>query len=207
MIRTPLRLNPALLAAVLDASVNAPSRRVNVRNTQQSPTPLSDDLEWIGNVYTDDPAAYAHFDISGLRNIYRHFPQLVDSCVTMMGSQTGLDFQPSNVVLIRTLGSIQMHKDLGAHRCKFNFGIRNSQAARTLLYDDNRRLLHAERLQDGVGYLLNSSMFHSVEADPGQTEYRYFLTFTTSLDVQTVLYRTGYAVPPELHHALYPTQL
>jgi hypothetical protein len=95
---------------------------------------------------------------------------------------------PDRIHLIRTVGSIPPHRDEGGRMCCINIGLKNSSSAITKLSNDGIRenfsINNTEyTIEDGVGYLLNTNHFHSVEGDLAIPRYLITYGFGTKFEI------------------------
>lgn len=108
--------------------------------------------------------------------------EMTDKIVEIFQSTFSKNFKPDKkrVHLLRTIGSIVKHKDEANRLCCINVGIKNSSVAITKISTDGIRKNFEKnsydiKLEDGIGYLLNTNQWHSVE---GTVETpRYLITY------------------------------
>jgi hypothetical protein len=123
-------------------------------------------------------------DIAFTRHTWKHeiLTEFTDKVVGVFGQifPSWLKPMKERVHIIRTTGSIPVHKDEGGRMSCLNVGLRNSSTAITRMSNDgireNFESNHTDYMvKDGFGYLLNTNAFHSVISTfPG---YRYLITY------------------------------
>ncbi len=90
-----------------------------------------------------------------------------------------IKFDPKRVHILKTTGTVVPHRDEAGRISCINIGIQNSSSAITKFSQadtlDEYNLLHNECIaEDGHGYILNTSKFHSVV---GTNTERYLITY------------------------------
>lgn len=125
-----------------------------------------------------------HGDIAFTRHTWKHeiLSEFTDKVVDIFGQIFPSWIKPvkERVHIIRTNGSVPVHKDEGGRMSCLNVGLRNSSTAITRMTNDgireNFENNHTDYVvQEGYGYLLNTNAFHSVISDfPG---HRYLITY------------------------------
>jgi len=92
------------------------------------------------------------------------------------------------VHLLKTVGSIVVHKDEAGRNSCINVGLKNSSGAITKISTDGLRQNfdknhYSIQTVDGHGYLLNTNQFHSVEGLSNQPRYLITYGFSEKFDV------------------------
>lgn len=87
---------------------------------------------------------------------------------------------PERVHIIRTSGSIPVHRDESYRKTCINIGLKNSNAAITDIsidgIRDNFNNSHASYiLEDGYAYIMNTNSYHAVNSI--NNKYRYLITY------------------------------
>lgn len=107
------------------------------------------------------------------RSTYKFFPKLCERVIEFLGSLSsgGYTFDPSFVHIMRTRGSIPLHRDENGRKAAINIGVQNASSARTIYSLDNTfrnfTSLQAEiTCQDGSAYLLDTYNPHAVIGRP-----------------------------------------
>lgn len=136
--------------------------------------------------------------ISFTRNTYKHpvLSEMIQRVINVLTPVFPLTNPPitERVHLIRTLGSIPAHKDEAGRNTCINIGVKNSTGAITRLSNDgvyeNFKLNNSSYLiEEGVGYLLNTNQFHSVESTSLEPRYLITYGFGTKFDEMKQLIR------------------
>lgn len=122
--------------------------------------------------------------ISFTRNTYKH-PVLKEMCHKVAEMLTPIlsDIQPPNlerIHIIRTHGSIPVHKDEGGRLSCINIGVKNSSTVITRVsnngvFENFEKNSDEYRILEGHGYLLNTNQWHSVIGD--ENINRYMITY------------------------------
>lgn len=95
---------------------------------------------------------------------------------------------PERVHFMKTTGNIPVHKDEGNRACCINIGLKNTSSAITRISNDNVYVNFSANntpyiLEDGVGYLLNTHQFHSVDGDLHTPRYLITYGFTAGFNL------------------------
>lgn len=121
--------------------------------------------------------------ISFTRNTYSHpiLKILVDDVISSLKNiLPDIPLRRDRVHLIRTLGTIPPHRDEAGRQCCINIGLKNSNLSITKVSLNNSHegfeSNHEDhKIEDGVGYLLDTSNVHAVVGSPDIP--RYIITY------------------------------
>jgi len=98
----------------------------------------------------------------------------------VLALSTVITINPRRVHLMKTTGNIYKHKDEAGRLSCINIGLKNTNSAVTRVSNDNNwNTFDTDSteyvLEDGVGYLLNTNILHSVSGDINIP--RYLITY------------------------------
>ncbi len=122
--------------------------------------------------------------ISFTRHTYQHpiLREMVDKIVSLYTpifpeSEPPI---PERVHIIRTTGSIPIHKDEAGRMSCINLGVQNSSGAKTFMsvdgiFENFTKNNEVTLIEDGCAYLMNTNQWHSVSTING--EPRYLITY------------------------------
>jgi|APGre2960657423_1045063.scaffolds.fasta_scaffold12936_3 hypothetical protein len=126
--------------------------------------------------------------ISFARALFLQYPdtaQYVANYITSFFPNLPLDYRRIN--LLKTCGSIRVHKDENNRKCCINIGIKNSTGAVTktsstldhAIFED---VAVSHVCQDGYAYLLDTSRLHRVIAVNDQPRYLFTYGFARTFE-------------------------
>jgi hypothetical protein len=133
--------------------------------------------------------------ISFARLLFLQYPEVAHYVVNYIQSffpKLPIDYRRVN--LLKTHGSIRMHKDESHRKCCINIGIKNSTGAitktsSTLEHAIFESVAVAHQCQNGHAYLLDTSHLHRVMAINDQPRYLFTYGFGVTFEEVYKLYK------------------
>ena len=127
--------------------------------------------------------------ISFTRNTYSHpilrkmVDMIIEKLVPFFPKETPPN--PLRVHLVKTTGSLPIHKDENGRTTCINIGLKNSSGAITKISTDGHygmMLVNSKSIvvQDGYGYLMNTNQWHSVTSTNNFDRYLITYSFDTT---------------------------
>jgi hypothetical protein len=113
--------------------------------------------------------------IGFLRNPDLHpaLKQMVDIAIPIFEAmfQGRIPVNRAQISFTRNQGNVKLHTDEGSRTAAINIGLLNSASSRVGVIASDGETMNEFMIEDGYGYLLNTSAYHKVEGDPKVVRY------------------------------------